>query len=135
MIELINYSQVMSPLSYVFYMPKHQLRKTSVKKVLKFSIEDVSIHNGKLFSQINGVAMDNLLGPTLANWFLGMIEKEIFNQNLSFYPSCYVDNVFALFSLSADAPLFLNVLINLHTNLRFLLEEASNPSYHFLMLK
>ena len=43
------------------------------------------IHNGKLFSQIDGVAMGNPLGPTLANWFLGMIEKKIFDQHLSFF--------------------------------------------------
>ena len=43
------------------------------------------IDNGKLFSQTDGVAMGNRLGPTLGNCFLGMIEKEIFNHNLSFY--------------------------------------------------
>ena len=28
---------------------------------------------GKLFSQIDGAAMGNHLGPTLADWFLGMM--------------------------------------------------------------
>ena len=32
----------------------------------------------KLFSQIDGEAIGNLLGSTLANWFLGMIKKKIF---------------------------------------------------------
>ena len=44
--------------------------------------------------------MGNPLGPTLANWFLGMIEKKIFDQHLSFFPSFYVryvDDVFAIF--------------------------------------
>ena len=45
------------------------------------------IHNGKLFLQIVRVAMGNPLGSRLANWFLGMIEKKIFDQHLSFYPS------------------------------------------------
>ena len=43
------------------------------------------VYNGKLFSQIDGVAMRNPLGPTLANWCFGMIEKEIFDQHLLFY--------------------------------------------------
>ena len=47
------------------------------------------IHKGKSFSQTDGVAMANPLGPTLANWFLGMIEEEIFDQNLLFYPLLY----------------------------------------------
>ena len=45
--------------------------------------------------------MGNPLGPALANCFLGMIEKEILNQNLSFYSSFYVGyvgDIFAIFS-------------------------------------
>ena len=61
------------------------------------------IHNSKLFLQIDGVAMGNRLGPILANWLLGMVEKKIFDQHLSFYPLFYVhyvDDVFATFDLS-----------------------------------
>ena len=35
------------------------------------------IHNDKLFSQIDRVDMDIPLGPTQANWFLGMVEKKV----------------------------------------------------------
>ena len=42
------------------------------------------IHNGKLFSQIDGVAMGNPLGPTLAIDFLND-RKEIFDKHLSFF--------------------------------------------------
>ena len=92
------------------------------------------IHNGKLFSQIDAVAMGNPLGPRLANWFLGMIEKKIFDQHLSFYPSFYVryvDDVFAIFSSSIEVLLFLNVFNNQHPNLGFTCEEASGPSLPF----
>ena len=41
------------------------------------------MHNSKLFSPIDGVAMGDPLGPTLAYWFFGMIEKKIFDQHLS----------------------------------------------------
>ena len=44
--------------------------------------------------------MVNSLGATLVNWFLGMIEKEVCDQHLSFCPSFYVryvDDAFAIF--------------------------------------
>ena len=93
------------------------------------------IHNGKLFSQIDGVAMGSPLGPTFANWFLGMIEKKIFDQHLSFHPPfCvrYVDDMFAIFDFSTEVQMFLEVLNNQHPNLRFTCEEASGPSLPFL---
>ena len=62
------------------------------------------IHNSKLFSQIDGVAMGNLLGLTLANWFLGMIKKKIFDQHFSFYLAFlrYLNDVSAIFLSSTD---------------------------------
>ena len=74
--------------------------------------------------------MGNPLGPTLSNWFLGIIEKKIFDQHLSFYPSFYVryvDDVFAIFNFSTKVQLFLNVLNNQNPNLRFTCEEVSEP--------
>ena len=96
------------------------------------------IQNGKLFSQNDRVALSNSLGPTLASWFLGMIEKEIFCQHFSFYPSFYVrylDDVLTIFNSSTNVRLFLNVLNNHYLNLRFTREEASSPSLPFLDIK
>ena len=90
------------------------------------------IHNGKLFSQIDGV-MGNPLGPTLANWFLGMIEKKIFDKHLSFFPSFYVryvDDVFAIFNSATEVQMFLEVLNNQHPNLQFT-RRLQAPHYHF----
>ena len=118
-----------------FVQAKKPITQNIFKKLLKLSTEGMFIHNGKLFSQIDGVAMGNPLGPTLANWFLGMIEKKIFDQHLSFYPSFYVryvDVVFAIFDSSIKVQLFLNVLNKQHPNLRFTCEEASGPSLPFL---
>ena len=61
-----------------FLQAKKPITQNIFKKLLKLSTEGMFIHNGKLFSQIDGVAMGNPLGPTLANWFLGMIEKKNF---------------------------------------------------------
>ena len=118
-----------------FLQAKKPITQNIFKKLLKLSTEGMFIHNGKLFSQIDGVAMGNPLGPTLANWFLGMIEKKIFDQHLSFYPSFYVryvDDVFAIFNSTIEVQMFLEVLNNQHPNLRFTCEEASGPSLPFL---
>ena len=100
MILPINYSQVTSEL--LFPHSKKQLRKTSLKKLLKLSTEGMLIHNGKVFSQIECVAMVNLLGPWLINWFLGMIEKEkllieIFSR--IHHSMCVKWTMFLLFSI------------------------------------
>ena len=81
--------------------------------------------------------MDNPLGPTLANWFLGLIEKKIFDQHLLFYPSFYVryvDNVFAIFDSSTEVQLFLDVLNKQHLTFISHVRRLQAPQYHFLML-
>ena len=74
--------------------------------------------------------MGNPLGPTLASWILGVIEKKISDQHLLFYRSFYVrfvDDVFAIFNSSTNVQLFLNVLNNQHLNLRFTCKGGLGP--------
>ena len=71
--------------------------------------------------------MGSPLGPTLANFFLGHLEKErIFNEpKEELYPRLYlryVDDVFAVFSAGMDPMLFLTFLNNLHSSLKFTVE-------------
>ena len=77
--------------------------------------------------------MGNLLGPTLANWFLRMVEKKISDLHLVYVS--YVDNVFAIFNSSTNIQLFLNVLNNQHPNFCFTCEEDPSPSLPFLNVK
>ena len=72
----INYSQVMSPLSCFFCIPKKSIVQIIFKKLLQLITEGMFIHNGKLFAQIDGVAMGNSLGTAFANWCLELIEKK-----------------------------------------------------------
>ena len=46
-----------------------------------------------------------------------------------------MEDVFAIFSSSADAQLFLNLLNNQHHNLRFAFEEASGPSLPLFVIE
>ena len=90
-ILLVNYFQVMSSPSYLFYVPKNQLRKIFSKSSSKLSTEVMIMHNEKILSLIDGVAMGNILGPTLLNWSLKTIEKKKKIKLKSFfYPSLHI---------------------------------------------
>ena len=86
---------------------------------------------------MNGVTMDNRISPTIADWFLGMIKKIIFHQNLLLYPfyAHCVEDVCAIFISSADVQSFLSVLKNQHLNFSFICEEVPGPSPTFVDVK
>ena len=44
--------------------------------MFKLICEDMFIHNGKLFLQIDSVIIGNPVSSTLADWFLEIIEKK-----------------------------------------------------------
>ena len=55
--------------------------------------------NKKLFTQIDGVSMGNLLAPTIANYFMGTLEKYLFNTEDENNPVLYlryVDDIFCI---------------------------------------
>ena len=91
----------------LFLQAEKPITQKIFKKLLKLSTEGMFIHNGKLFLQIDGVAMGNPLGLTLANWFLGMIEKK-FSTNIFrfFHHFIYVMwmmcTVFAIFNSQTE---------------------------------
>ena len=69
------------------------------KELLSLATKESNfIFNGKLYKQVDRVAMGSHLGPSLANAFLAYFEK-IWLQNYSSdiksrYFRCYVDNIF-----------------------------------------
>ena len=81
-----------------------------------------------MYKQIDGVAMGSPLGPTLANFFLGHFEKLLFYGS-DFEPSLYiryVDDIFCVFKDEASKLQFFERLNNLHTNLKFTVENATD---------
>ena len=38
------------------------------------------MHNGTFYKQLDGISMGSSLGPTLANFFLGSLEKKMFDD-------------------------------------------------------
>ena len=94
-------------------------------KMLEKCTKSHFMYNKAVYTQIDGVQMGSPLGPTLANWFMGDIERNIFGNKKDFYPKLYtryVDNVFAIFKSSEDATKFLEVLNSQHENLQFTVE-------------
>ena len=105
-----------------------ELTKPILSKLLHLCTEGMFLYNGHLYQQIDGVAMGSPLGPTLANWFLGSIEKRIFNlSSVNCFPKFYVryvDDVFAVFNCDTDRDQFFDLLNKQHSNLRFTVELA-----------
>ena len=99
----------------------------AVTKSVEFSFNNV------MYQQIDGVAMGYLLGPALANIFVGYYESLLFRRVKKppmYYG--YVDDTFAVFNSENDCDEFLYQLNFLHPFLRFTFEKEVNQSLSFL---
>ena len=72
--------------------------KSSLVELLRCGTGGIFSHRGQLMQQIDGVSMGNPLAPTMANFFLGALERKLFNgelkdSNPALYTR-YVDDVF-----------------------------------------
>ena len=89
--------------------------------------------NNKIYKQIDGVAMGSLLGPALANIFVGYQEEKLFidnNQPLIYFR--YVDDTFAMFEDELNCNRFLKQLNSLHQSLNFTHQKEVNGKLPFL---
>ena len=110
---------------------KPPMEKASLVKLLKIATGGMFSHRDKVFQQCDGVAMGNPLAPTLANFFLGELEYELFDQSNvdTDYPTFYtryVDDIFCIFNKNSKFEAFLSKLNLLHPNLRFTHEYGGN---------
>ena len=102
--------------------------------MMHLATEGFFTFNDKLCKQIDGVAMGSPLGLTSANIFLGNLGNSVFDHSSPSHPKIYfryVDDVFAVFDDNPAVDSFLNVLNNLHNNIKFTVEK-STASIHFL---
>ena len=100
---------------------------------MKLATEGMFLYRNRLYQQIDGVAMGSHLGPTLANYFLGVIECKLLENCSPLHPKFYrryVDDVYCIFDSSQDYKAFLDILNSLHPNLRFTV-ETTEGTYHF----
>ena len=78
--------------------------------------------NGKMYDQIDGVAMGSPLAPALANLFLGYYENIWLNSEEGkkvILFKRYVDDIFCIMENENEANNFLLCLNEQHPNIRF----------------
>ena len=103
--------------------------KETFKEILQIETGGYFPHRGKLYSQIDCVAMACPLGPNLANFFLAHLYNQFMTQHDNFMPvhfSRYVDDIFCVFNSLEYAKIFLRFLNNMHRNLMFTYEIGPN---------
>ena len=89
--------------------------------------------NEHMYCQKDGVAMGSLLGPVLANIFMGYLERKYMTQNekpLLYYR--YVDDCFILFRSKEECMKMFEEFNNLHQSISFTMEEEQNGCLAFL---
>ena len=107
--------------------------KASFIKLLTIATQGIFMYKDKIYKQTDGVAMGSPLGPSLANFFLGFLEKRDIDRSLyapSFY-NRYIDDICAIFTNNDHIQLFLDFINSLHPNLKFTIEYA-NDTFPFL---
>ena len=115
----------------------HGLDRSEFGKLLSLSVKNCHfIFDGRLYQQVDGVAMGSPLGPLFANIFMSFHEQKWLNScPLSFKPLLsrrYVDDCFLLFRSLDHVPLFLDYLNGQHTNITFTAEIERDGKLPFL---
>ena len=127
-------------LDQIFHNPDtlfQGLNKAQFKSLLELATKNSNfIFDGKLYKQIDGVAMGSPCGPTLANIFLCYYES-IWLENCpsEFKPEFYkryVDDTFLLFKKQEHINKFLEYLNSKHKNIKFTKEVESEDQLSFL---
>ena len=89
--------------------------------------------DGKLYEQIDGVAMGSPLGPLMANAFLCSIEEKLEQDNkLPEFYRRYVDDTFATMKNIPAAEDCLSTLNGCHPSINFTMELASEGKLPFI---
>ena len=95
--------------------------------------------SNKFYIQVDGVAMESLLGPILPNIFLSHHEENWLNKcPIKFKPSFYrryVDDIFVLFESSESVDSFREYISSKHQNINFTDEKENDGSLLFLDVK
>ena len=115
----------------------HGLTQSELRKLLCFAVKNCHfLLDGKLYHQIDGVAMGSPLGPLFANIFLSFHESDWLNSRpTEFKPLLYrryVDDCFLIFHSTDHVPQFLYYLNRKHPNIKFTCELESNSTLPFL---
>ena len=109
-------------------------KKEAFVQLMKLTTGGIFLHRDLLYQQKDGVSMGNPLAPTMANFFLGYLEENLFRTTEPDHPAFYaryVDDIFCVFRSDVDFLNFFGKLNSLHPSLQFTYEE-SGPTLPFL---
>jgi len=96
--------------------------------MMKTATQGYFLFNDALYQQVDGVIMGSPLGPTMANFFLAVLEREWLNEAHEYNPALYlryVDDIFAIFRQGVGIDIFLDKINQAHPNIKFTVEEAT----------
>ena len=90
--------------------------------------------SGRLYLQIEGVAMGSPLGPTFAGFYIGHLEKTVFDNDLCHKPHIYTRYVDDVFLQVSDESELLNIkhIFQQNSVLNFTYELNNNNKLPFL---
>ena len=103
-------------------------------ELIELATKSVSFSfNDTIYRPVDGISMGSLLGPILANIFVGFHEHQLFDR----FPKPYiylrnVDDTFACFSSRNEAVTFFQCLNDLHPPLTFTMDEEKDNKLAFL---
>ena len=114
-----------------------KFNRDQLRKLLNFAVKDNHfVFNGRLYDQIDGVAMGSPLGPSIANIFMCSLEQKYLNGCPSeFKPVLYhryVDDTFCLFKHRDHIDKFLEYINNFHPNIKFTVDIEEENKLPFL---
>ena len=105
------------------------IKKNIFIKLMHLSTQSMFLYNNKLFQQIDDVAMECSLAPTMANYFFGDMETTLLKKQTSDQPKMYVrymDDILAVFDNNNACMSFLEVLNNQHENILYTIKKSEN---------
>ncbi|XP_076039482.1 uncharacterized protein LOC143024555 [Oratosquilla oratoria] len=116
---------------------KLKIPKKLLRQLLEICTKEAPFYcpRGQLYRQIDGVAMDSPLGVLFANFFMGMVEREVFSTTRKppIYTR-YVDNIFVLVRDQRELE-DLKTTLQRVSGLNFTTENSVNGQLPFLDVK
>ena len=114
----------------------NNLNRTQLYKKLSFTLkQNHFLFDGKVYNQVDGVAMGSPLGPVMANIFMCELERKALEQYNGTLPSLYrryVDDTFLVFNTSSDMLSFFKWMNKQHPSITFTKEEEQDNKLSFL---
>jgi len=106
----------------------------SISRLLSFCVKNVQfLFDGKLYSQVDGVAMGSPLAPILANIFVGYIETRTPSiQSDALFFGRYVDDILVIAHSARNIEKLKDSLNTVDPDIQFTMEIEDNRSLPFL---